>query len=381
MFTTLYRPKTIEGFVGNKQIIQPFIHWLLEWNESNKKQKCALFSGMCGIGKSLIVELILKKHDYNIIDISLDNNISKEYMNNIKHLIKTKTTYDSQENVLVVSDIDGFSDHGFISSLTECIKESKIPVICICDNRYDKGIKQILNYCIDFKMSKPSYQDVYRLIYIVVVTEKIKIKESEIKDMYEESNGDIRFILNNLQLGTKKGKKNIQSINIFETTGKLLSIDESIESKYDTFWFSNDLHPLMIQENYINNIMGRDDVKKLENISYSADVLSDVNIFEKCVNMTNWEIEPYVALSAIQSTSKCNKKSMIKFPQILGRISSMYKNKREKLNYEDVEFFEKKETKPKETKPKETKPKETKIKETKIKETKTKVKKETKVKK
>ena len=62
MFTSTYRPKKIEDFIGNKCIIQPFIEWLLEWNPNNKKNKCALVSGICGIGKTLLVELILKKH-------------------------------------------------------------------------------------------------------------------------------------------------------------------------------------------------------------------------------------------------------------------------------------------------------------------------------
>ena len=56
--------------------------------------------------------------------------------------------------------------------------------------------------------------------------------------------------------------------------------------------------------------------------------------------MANWEFEPHVAISVINATSKCNKKTMVKFPQFLGRISTMYKNKREKLNYENVKFFE-----------------------------------------
>ena len=74
--------------------------------------------------------------------------------------------------------------------------------------------------------------------------------------------------------------------------------------------------------------------------------------------MTNWEFEPCVALNTIKATSKCNKKGMVKFPQFLGRISTMYKNRREKLNYEDVQFFEKEKPKPKkETKVKEPKPK------------------------
>lgn len=342
MFTTIYRPKKIDDFIGNRNIIQPFIQWLLEWESTNKKDKCALISGLTGIGKTLLVELILKKHDYNIINLSLEDERDKDYMNNvIKPILKTKKTFDGQENVLVVSEIDAGGDYGFISSLTECIKETKIPIICICDNRYDQSIKPILNYCFDIKMTKPSYQEVYRLLYNIVVTEKIKIKEQELKELYEQSNGDIRFIINTLQFGMRNGKKNIQSSNIFDTSGKLLSIDESIDRKYETYWLSNDLHPLMIQENYINNIMSiNDQLKRLDNLSYSAHALSDADLFETQVNMTNWELEPHVALSVINATLKCNKKTMIKFPQFLGRISTMYKNKREKLNYENVKFFD-----------------------------------------
>jgi replication factor C subunit 1 len=374
MFTTIYRPKKIENFIGNKGIIQPFIEWLLEW-ELNKKNKCALISGLTGIGKSLLVELILKKHNYNIINLGLDDDRNKEYMNNvIKPLIKSKKTFDGQENVLVVSDIDSSADYGFISGLVECIKETKIPIICICDNRYDQSLKPILNYCFDIKMTKPCYQDVYTLIYKIVTSEKIKIKESEIKDLYEQSNGDIRFILNTLQFGQRKCKKNIESTNIFETTGKMLSVDETIDSKYNTYWLSNDLHSLMIQENYINNTFGiMDQTRKMENLSYSADALSDADLFETQVNMANWEFEPHVAFSTINAASKCNKKMMIKFPQFLGRTATMYKNRKDKLNYEEVSFFgeKSKEKKVKEVKEKKVREvKEKKVKEAKVKEVK-----------
>jgi len=267
MFTTIYRPKKIDDFIGNRNIIQPFIQWLLEWNADNKKNKCALLSGLTGIGKTLLVELILKKHDYNIINLALNDERDKEYMNTvIKPLLTTKKTFEGQENILVVSEIDAGGDYGFISCLTECIKESKIPIICMCNNRYDQSIKPILNYCFDIKMTKPSYQEVYKLLYNIVVTEKIKIKETELKDLYEQSNGDIRFLINTLQFGMRKGKKNIQSSNIFDTTGKLLSMDGTIDSKYEAYWLANDLHPLMIQENYVNNIMCiNDEVKSLNN--------------------------------------------------------------------------------------------------------------------
>lgn len=342
MFTTIYKPKKIEDFVGNRNVIQPFIRWLLEWNADDKKNKCGLVSGLTGIGKTLLVELILKKHDYNIINLDLNDERDKEYMNTvIKPLLKTKKTFEGQENVLVVSEIDAGGDYGFISCLTECIKETKIPIICMCNNRYDQSIKHILNYCFDIKMVKPSYQEVYRLLYNIVVSEKIKIKEPELKELYDQSNGDIRFIINTLQFGMRNGKKNIQSSNVFDTTGKLLSMDETIDSKYDTYWLANDLHPLMIQENYVNNIMGiNDQVKCSNNLAYAADALSDTDLFDSYVNMANWEIMPYVGLSVINAASKCNKKSMIKFPQYLGRVSTMNKNKRNKVNYDEITFFD-----------------------------------------
>jgi len=341
MYTSKYRPKSLDDFVGNKNIIQPFIRWLLEWNANNKKEKCALISGVNGVGKSLLVELILKKHDYNIINLSIDDDRDKETVNQIiKPLLKTKRTFDGQENCLVVSDIDSSGgDYGFISILTECIKETQIPIICICDDRYSQNIKPILNYCFDIKLSKPNYDDIYRLIYKVVTTENIKISKQGVDKLYEQANGDIRFILNSLQMGLKKGdtSKNIQSSNIFDTTGKLFSKETSIDEKLRFYWMAHDIHTLMVQENYINNTLTtNDEAKRLENLCYSADSLSDANLFD---SIFDFELSTYVALNTIKSTIKCNKKGMIKFPQFLGRISTMNKNKREKMNYEDVCLF------------------------------------------
>jgi replication factor C subunit 1 len=340
MFTIKYRPTKLNDFIGNKKLIQPLINWLLNWDPKNKKTKCALISGLNGIGKSLLVELILNTNDFNIINLSIDDDRDKETINKtIKPLLKTKKTFDGKENALVVSDIDSSGgDYGFISCLTECIKETEIPIICICDDRYSQNIKPILNYCYDVKLTKPTYDEVYVLIYKVVTAEKIKISKSRVDKLYEQSNGDIRYILNALQLGIKKSdtSKNIQSSNIFDTTGKLLSMDLSIDDKVNYYWMSHDIHTLMVHENYVSNTLSaKCEAKKLENLAYSADSLSDADLVD---NVFNFDLTSYVALNTIKASSKCNKKGQIKFPQFLGKISTMNKNKREKLDYEKVKF-------------------------------------------
>jgi replicative superfamily II helicase len=96
MYTIKYRPNDLSDFIGNKHLFQPFIKWLLDWDTNylpektekllkqekpkktknlkksdkapkiakNTKNKCALISGLTGVGKSLLVELILKKHGF-----------------------------------------------------------------------------------------------------------------------------------------------------------------------------------------------------------------------------------------------------------------------------------------------------------------------------
>jgi hypothetical protein len=97
------------------------------------------------------------------------------------------------------------------------------------------------------------------------------------------------LILNTLQLGIKKGEpiasKNIQSSNIFETTGQLLSQENNMEDKIRYYLMANDMHTLMVHENYINTTLNvTDDLKRLENISYSANSLSDVDLIDSVLD-------------------------------------------------------------------------------------------------
>lgn len=340
MFTTKYNPNKLADFVGNSKVIQPFTKWLLTWDPSSKKNRCALVSGLNGVGKTLLVNLILKKYSYHAIHLTPDDERSKENIQaSIKPLLHVKKTFDNCENVLVVSDIDSASgDYGFIGALIECIKETEIPIICICDDRYSQSLKPLITHCYDIKLSKPSYNDMYAFVYKVVTAENIKIKKSAVDKLIEQANGDIRFILNALQLGVNNsnGNKDIQSTNIFDTTGTLFNMDVPFADKYATYWMAHDIHPLLIQENYIGCIMGQKDPDKcIENLAFAADALSDMDIVDA---EFNFELLPYVAANTIHATLKCNKKGLIKFPRFLGKISTMNKNKREKLDYDRVKF-------------------------------------------
>jgi hypothetical protein len=95
----------------------------------------------------------------------------------------------------------------------------------------------------------------------------------------------------------------------------------------------------MIQENYVNNTLTvKDELTRLDNLAYSADSLSDADVFD---TIFDFDLSIYVALNTIKATSKCTKRGfgMVKFPQFLGRTSMMNKNKRDKIDIDTLHFL------------------------------------------
>lgn len=335
MFTQKYKPSSSNNIIGNKNNISNFINWINEWDENNKI-KCALISGNSGIGKSLTIDLVLNELKYNIIELNSDEERDKTYINTkIKPLLEMKKTVFNKKNILVVNDLDCSADHGFISSIVECIKETKIPIICTCNDRYSQNLKTIVNYCFDIKFTKPQTMEIFKFICDVVKKEKIRIKETHIRDIIENANNDIRNILNNIQLlsccksDEFRKNKDLTQLNLFEMTNIMLSKSNEIQDKYKTFWLESDILPLMVHENYINNISKyKCEAQQLEKISSAINCISNMDLLDSKVEMVNWELTPYVAMNTIQAASHCTLRSKINFTSLLGKISKKGKNKK-----------------------------------------------------
>jgi replication factor C subunit 1 len=339
MLLQKYKPLNVASIVGNKTNIQTIQDWLNTWDQ--QKKKCLLVSGVSGIGKTLSVELILNQMKYNIINLNSDEERDKEYINaTIKPIIKIKKTVFGKKNALLVDDLECTSDYGFLSTLVECIKETNIPIICICNDRYNQSFKTLVGYCADAKFQKPRATEIQKFISDILRKEKFPLSDAVVNKMIDNSNHDIRSILNNLDfhISTKTNpndlfnsntNKDNTQMNVFDMTNIMFSQNSDFENKFKTFWMETDLIPLMIHENYIrNSLKNKNEAIELEQISNASDSLSHLDLFQTSIEVTNWELSPYVATSCINATAKCHSKSMVKFPEFLGRTSSKGKKRR-----------------------------------------------------
>ena len=342
-----YKPETLENIIGNTGSIKSIQNWFDNWytEKENKtkicsKDVCALLSGPNGIGKTLVVELLIKKYDLNPISLNPDGNADKEYIiKNILPSIQRQKSFTNKQNIFVIHDIDCYDDYGFISSVVNCMKETKIPVLATCNNRYDQSLKPIIPFCLDVKFQKPNASDIVKFVKPIIKKEAITITDAKLNQNIEDANCDIRNILNNLQLLCRNTKSSAGSAdskdktnsNVFEVTKQFMSQNVEMNDKQILFWMNHDILPLMIHENYpANNIKMKDETTYLNNIAESIHSLSDIDLFEKDIQMNgNWELMPYTAWHSIKSVANCHSKAMIKFTSFFEKRIS----KKQTLSY------------------------------------------------
>jgi replication factor C subunit 1 len=68
----------------------------------------------------------------------------------------SKAPVGSRGKVIIMDEVDGMSagDRGGSQELLQIIKKSRVPIICICNDRASPKIKTLANYCLDLKFRR-----------------------------------------------------------------------------------------------------------------------------------------------------------------------------------------------------------------------------------
>ncbi|KAK6119830.1 hypothetical protein DH2020_046425 [Rehmannia glutinosa] len=161
-WTEKYRPKVPNDIVGNQSLVR------LEKGKGKKQndagaKKAVLLSGTPGIGKTTSAKLVSQMLGFRRLsdsrgkaDAKIEKGIGGSTSNSIKELVSNEALSLNMERsqhpktVLIMDEVDGMSagDRGGVADLIASIKISKIPIICICNDRYSQKLKSLVNYCL-----------------------------------------------------------------------------------------------------------------------------------------------------------------------------------------------------------------------------------------
>jgi replication factor C subunit 1 len=331
-----YKPTVLSDVVGNKEQINKFKDWLL--NLSNCKNQSIIISGNQGIGKTLIIKLILEEMNYNIRIINSndikDHRFYDDFYNyyNFTNSIYSKLNLNSNNKVALVFDetenITLGSDKKYIVNIyKENNKYKSFPLIFISNNQHTKLLYDLKKSCNEIIFSIPKKEELILLIENICIKENIKIDLDEtIEKLLNFSQNDIRRLIILLQELSYHAINNTIDINIMNTfienskkknifVGLVESSKDIINDylDYDTimklYETEKVLLPLMIHENYIkklnknNNDNISDIFNSLINISDSISIgdnietsiytnqnwyLQNIHGFFSCVNTSYW---------------------------------------------------------------------------------------------
>lgn len=88
------------------------------------------------------------------------SNIIKELVTN--QCVTVDMSSPHKKMLLLMDEVDGMSggDRGGIQDLIKSIQKSKIPIICICNDKYDRKLQSLLGHCMELNFQKPAKHEV-----------------------------------------------------------------------------------------------------------------------------------------------------------------------------------------------------------------------------
>lgn len=92
-----------------------------------------------------------------------------------------------------------------MADLIQTIAKSRIPIICICNDKYHQKLKALRTKCLELEFRKPTAQQISRRMMEICGQEGLHINEATMCALAEGANGDVRLILGQLQVSSRHG--------------------------------------------------------------------------------------------------------------------------------------------------------------------------------
>ena len=355
-----YEPAISTDIIGNKNQIQKLNKFIKQFvgkkvNTDAIKNPNIIISGPVGIGKTLIVDLILKENSIekivtDLVDISCkknksDNNNTRtiqSYYSSLQQKKSMDVTGEYKENklALVFDDISNISNPKKKDAIKSLIKLNnklkKFPIIIIANDKHNKmvgDLKKMITFIIknphglkntkvvnEIIMTSPSFAEIKIFVDRICKSENIKFVKKKTDDddiflqLVDHSQYDIRRLVNILaelkqiyenaditleifEDYTETSKRKDLDPGIYEGTRILLNKYTDINTALTVYSEDRSTIPLIVHENYPSNIYQQYPRMSVENqINLLVDISKNISESDKIDGLIysdqRWNLQP-----------------------------------------------------------------------------------------
>jgi len=109
-----------------------------------------------------------------------------------------------------MDEVDGVGggDRGGIAELIQMIKHSRVPIICICNDRQSQKLKSLIPYCMDLRYKRPVKTTIVNRVVAIAQKEGLSVERNAAEAIVESCGNDIRQVINCLQMWASNDKSN-----------------------------------------------------------------------------------------------------------------------------------------------------------------------------
>ncbi|EDW59753.2 replication factor C subunit 1 [Drosophila virilis] len=376
-----YKPSSIKEIVGSAgpgSNVNKLMNWLSKWyvnhdgktkpqrpnpwakNDDGSFFKAALLSGPPGIGKTTTATLVCQELGFDAVEFNASDTRSKRLLKEeVSSLLGNKSLAGyvhgqsqavSKKHVLIMDEVDGMAgneDRGGMQELIALIKDSSVPIICMCNDRNHPKIRSLVNYCYDLRFQRPRAEQIKGRIMSICFKEKLKIPPAKLEEIIAATNNDIRQTINHIALlsageqlpqATTNQQVAAKDLKLgpWEVVRKVFTADEhkhmTIYDKCDLFFHDYSLAPLFVQQNYLQVLPQGNRNEVLAKVAAAADALSLGDMVDKRIRANSaWSLLPTQAVfsSLLPGEYMCGHfTGQINFPGWLGKNSRSSKRSR-----------------------------------------------------
>lgn len=168
---------------------------------TKQKKKAILLYGSSGTGKTSAVYAF---PGYEVVEVNASDNRNKDALEQLLGNAIAQKSLFGQNKLILIDDVDGISgkDRGAVQAIIKIIASSTFPVVITCQDPFTQKLSSLRSKCVLLECPKFLDSVIISVLEDILKKEEVSYSTDDLKIIAENSQGDLRAAINDIQLLT-----------------------------------------------------------------------------------------------------------------------------------------------------------------------------------